>query len=196
LKEEKAQERIDQIIKATLRCIAAEGYGNVTMNAIAKYAGLSKGAINHYFKKKEEILLAALYELDQKLFEAIDTKVRHVTDHKDHLRVRLREYFKLAKEQPALMYVWIDYISIANKNDSYGKRIKKQLAKYRYLSSLGVKPGLEAGIYRQVDPDVIGTILVAVLMGLCLQWIVDKEGFDYEKATKIAEDMLIQYVEK
>jgi len=196
LEKAKAEERIDQIIKATFQCIAKEGYGNVTMNAIASYAGMSKGAINHYFKKKEDIFLAALYELDQQLFVAIDTNVRHVRDHKDHLRIRLREYFKLVKEQPALMYVWMDFISMANKNDNYGPRIREQLSRYRYLSSLGVMPGLDAGAYREVDPMVIGTILVAILMGLGLQRIVDMDGFDYESAIRTAEDMLLAYLEK
>lgn len=196
MKKDKALKRIDQIVEATFRCIAKEGYGNVTMNLIAKYAGLSKGAINHYFKRKEDILLAVLHELDRRLFENIDAKVRSAKDSKDHLRFRLREFFKLVREEPSLMYVWIDFMSMVNNNDEYGKRIRRQLEKYRYFSSVGVKPGLEAGVYKKVDPEEIGAILMALAMGVCLQWIVAKGAFDYEKIAGIAEEMLINYVER
>lgn len=192
----KSEERISQIIEGTFKCIYEKGYSNVTMQAISQYTGLSKGAINHYFKKKEDILVAVLKELDRKLFKNVDEKVRGSEQIKDHLRFRLSGSFELTKLDPTLMYVLLDFLSLSISNDKYGKIVKRFFKKYRYLSSVGVESGLQAGVYRDVNPRDIGVIVVAIIIGIGVQWILDEDGFDYERVTKIIEDMIIKYLEE
>lgn len=51
-----ANEGRDRLLEAAKRVIAKSGIAGATMRAIAKEAGLSTGAIYHYYAKKEEIL--------------------------------------------------------------------------------------------------------------------------------------------
>lgn len=46
-----------QIINATLECIANSGLEGLTLDTIAKGAGVSKGVASYYFKGKDEIIL-------------------------------------------------------------------------------------------------------------------------------------------
>jgi len=52
-----------QIIEATLRCIAETGLRNVTIQAVADRAGVSKGIVNHYFENKRDLLLKSFSTL-------------------------------------------------------------------------------------------------------------------------------------
>lgn len=196
MKENHAQERIDQIVDSVIRCIADNGYENLTMQNISEYSGLSRGAINHYFKKKEDILKTVLKAVDQKLFKKVDDKIRSSSDVKDYMRYRLSVTFELAKEDPAFIYVLTDFFALAANNPAHDKGIKDFLKKYRYLSGAGLKPGLKNGKYREVNAISIGAIVVALTIGIGIQWILDKNSFDYEEVATMAEDMVMSYLRK
>lgn len=196
MREDHAQERIDQIVDAVIRCIADNGYENLTMQSISEYSGLSRGAINHYFKKKEDILKTVLKAVDQKLFKKVDDRIRSSSDVKDYMRFRLSVTFELAKEDPAFIYVLTDFFALAANNPAHDKGIKDFLKKYRYLSGAGLKPGLKNGKYREVNAISIGAIVVALTIGIGIQWILDKNSFDYEEVAKMAENMVMSYLRK
>jgi AcrR family transcriptional regulator len=196
MREDHAQERIDQIVDAVIRCIADNGYENLTMQSISEYSGLSRGAINHYFKKKEDILKTVLKAVDQKLFKKVDDRIRSSSDVKDYMRYRLSVTFELAKEDPAFIYVLTDFFALAANNPAHDKGIKDFLKKYRYLSGAGLKPGLKNGKYREVNAISIGAIVVALTIGIGIQWILDKNSFDYEEVAKMAENMVMSYLRK
>ncbi len=73
--------------------------------------------------------------------------------------------------------------------------LRKFFKKYRYLASVGLKPGLENGKYREVIPEQIGAIAMAIIIGIGIQWVIDEKAFDYEKVAKIAQDMILLYME-
>ena len=196
MREDHAQERIDQIVNAVIRCIADNGYENLTMQSISEYSGLSRGAINHYFKKKEDILKTVLKAVDQKLFKKVDDRIRSSSDVKDYMRYRLSVTFELAKEDPAFIYVLMDFFALAANNPAHDKGIKDFLKKYRYLSGAGLRPGLKNGKYREVNAISIGAIVVALTIGIGIQWILDKNSFDYEEVAKMAENMVMSYLRK
>jgi TetR/AcrR family fatty acid metabolism transcriptional regulator len=196
MKSEKAQRRMEQVVDAAIRCIADKGYEHLTMQAISDYSGLSRGAINHYFKKKEDILVAVLDSVDQKLYHMVDDRIRGSEDIEDHVRHRLRGTFEMAKDDPAFMYVIIDFMSLAMSNPVHGKGIREFLYKYRKLAGAGLRPGLDSGRFKNVNEHSIGAIVVAVTIGIGIQWIMDRDSFEYLEAARIAEDMLIAYLEK
>ena len=119
LKNMKAEVRIAEIVEATFRCMSEKGYDKLTMSEIAKYAKMSKGAINYYFKKKEDILVAVLKELDRRLFEIVDNKIKGIDQNaqgseavENLLKYRIKGSFELTKEDPTLMYVlWFCLVS-------------------------------------------------------------------------------------
>lgn len=56
-------ERRVQLIEATIRVLAANGYARVTMGEVARAAGLSHGLVNFHFATKENLLLETLLYL-------------------------------------------------------------------------------------------------------------------------------------
>jgi len=189
------EKRIKQIVDSTLRCIGDNGYSKVTMQLISEYTGLSKGAINHYFKKKEDILIAVLNEVDRQLFVFLDEKIRKTDNVENYLRYRLSGNFEIHKFNPALLYILFDFLALSIRgNTLYTDIIKRLFKKYRYLSSIGVKLGQKAGLYRNVMPEDLGAIIVGIIIGIGSQWIMERGSFDYDNAAKIAEDMIVNYL--
>src|SRR5712691_11687202 len=52
--------RREQIVRATIRCLARDGYAGLTMKKVARAAGVSQGILHYYFADKRAILVAAL----------------------------------------------------------------------------------------------------------------------------------------
>lgn len=61
--------RRQQIADAALKVIAEEGLGRFTTRAIAAEVGITDGNLFRHFASKEEIVLAALDRIEERLFE-------------------------------------------------------------------------------------------------------------------------------
>ena len=57
---ERSSETIAKIIAATVTCIDQQGYANTTFQRVAREAGVTVGAVQHYFHSKTELLLAVI----------------------------------------------------------------------------------------------------------------------------------------
>jgi TetR/AcrR family transcriptional regulator, transcriptional repressor of bet genes len=56
-------ERREQLIRATIRCVANRGLADTTIATVAREAGLSQGIINLHFQSKERLLTETLHYL-------------------------------------------------------------------------------------------------------------------------------------
>ncbi len=50
------EQRRQQLIDATMKCIARKGMGSMTLGDVAGEAGLSQGIVNLHFESKENLL--------------------------------------------------------------------------------------------------------------------------------------------
>ena len=57
--------RKEQLIKATVKCIAKHGLSGTTMALVTKEAGLSLGIANLHFESKEKLLTATLLKVTE-----------------------------------------------------------------------------------------------------------------------------------
>jgi TetR/AcrR family transcriptional regulator, fatty acid metabolism regulator protein len=195
-KKKEKKDRRQQIVKAMLKCIADLGYNNVTMQTISSYSGLSKGAIHHYFKSKGEILQAAFAELDSKLYESVDVKLKTAKNTRDYLATRIEGPFELIKSDASLFTCLTEFLSIADGKEDYAKKMKTFFSKYRRLIRYGFEVGIKEGTYRPIALNEASSMLLALLLGIEIQLRVDHTVLDIEKTVKMIQEMFFGYLEK
>ena len=188
--------RKKQIRDAALECIVDLGYNNVTMKAISDHSGLSKGAIHHYFKSKEEILLSVLNELDSRLYSVVDDKLKDAKTSEDYLTNRIRGSFDAINSNQPLFVGLTAFLATVDKNNEYNKLIKKFFSKYRRLTRRGIEKGLEEGIYNKLNLNHMPSILLALVFGLEMQWRFDKEAFEIDEVVEVIEAMVLNFLKK
>jgi AcrR family transcriptional regulator len=96
----------EAILAAAISLYRHEGYGAVTMRAIAQQLGFSAPAIYNYFLSKEEIFVTLQERGLQMLAEAVLTPV--TDDPVEDLRQIFVQYYRFTKQHPdyfTLMYV-------------------------------------------------------------------------------------------
>lgn len=66
------ERRPGEIAQAGLRLFCARGYGNVSVDDIARAAGVTKGAVYHHFDGKADLLVAAVEHHFRSTFDRAD----------------------------------------------------------------------------------------------------------------------------
>src|SRR4029453_4419440 len=74
--ERRPDERPNEILDAALAVFAERGYRNTTLEHVGEAAGVTKGAIYHYFANKGELLLRAIEHRREEAFGRIEEVLR------------------------------------------------------------------------------------------------------------------------
>src|SRR5712671_1591737 len=71
--------RREQIIDAAVAIIHEQGLQHLSLSAIEKKTGMSRGQLTYYFKAKEDILLAVFDHMLQRMYQRVGTPACHPT---------------------------------------------------------------------------------------------------------------------
>ena len=68
--------RREQIVRATIRCLARDGYAGLTMKRVAAEAAVSQGILHYYFRDKAAMLAAAALRVTADLDRRVAVEAR------------------------------------------------------------------------------------------------------------------------
>ena len=83
------------VVDATLSCIAKHGYGAVTMEDIAREAGVSRGAMMHHFPGKADVIATAVRMLHERRLATLRREIADISVDKDLIDHALRAYWRI-----------------------------------------------------------------------------------------------------
>jgi AcrR family transcriptional regulator len=85
-------ERLNHILQAATQVIADVGYGQATMRAVAKAAGVSLAGMYHYFDGKEKMLFLIQFRTFNALLQTLQERLHGVTDPFEQLHVMVKSH--------------------------------------------------------------------------------------------------------
>lgn len=101
--------RREQIVRATIRCLAREGYSGLTMKKVAREAGVSQGILHYYFADKRAILVAALERVMGDLDRRVAREARGTRDPRQRLRALIDACLSVATEAREFWIVFVEF---------------------------------------------------------------------------------------
>jgi AcrR family transcriptional regulator len=107
---QKSAETREALLSAAIEVISEQGWSSVTTTMVADRAGLSRGALQHHFYSREELLLAVAEEVGRKLYEQFDLSdlsTKPLSARIDHL---LQHYYSVYSSRlfQAFMSIMLD----------------------------------------------------------------------------------------
>jgi len=164
--ERRPDERPQEILDAALTVFAERGYRNTRLEDVGEAAGVTKGAIYHYFANKEDLLLRAIEQRSEEAFGRIEEIVRDKTAPvSTRLRLVVRRWFgAVTKERLAVVTLLLQ--GIAHEAPEAFRRwlAGGPTAAMRLIATL-VREGQERGEFRpDADADVAARLLVSGLL--------------------------------
>ncbi len=103
------EQRRTQIAEATWRVILDNGMEGATVRNIAKEAGLSLGALRHYFSTQNELLIYAMNLVKERATNRINKIVMSDLPPKEKVVSILMEIVPVNTETKAEMEVWLAF---------------------------------------------------------------------------------------
>jgi AcrR family transcriptional regulator len=165
------ESRRQQILAAALRCFSRDGFHNTTTADIVRESGVSQGTLYLYFKTKDEII-AALSD-DRHQGEAyLNALAQCEPDPVEGLGLLL-ELYGSSLEDPArndMRRVSIQGWAEALRDPAIRARSTKNMTAVRQAIVRLIERGQKSGqIGKDVSPDAVARVLIAVFQGLTLQ---------------------------
>jgi TetR/AcrR family transcriptional regulator, transcriptional repressor of aconitase len=163
--------RRQQIIDAAYRCFARKGFHQTTMREIYAEAGLSPGAIYHYFESKDDIIEASFIFDHQRSLPVLE---RAIDDPDPMVAIdQLIDFFYAGLESAAALganRVNIQGWGEALINPRLLSPLRASLFDFRDRLSRLVRRGQDAEkIDTDIDPEAAGEIVLSTYLGLYLQ---------------------------
>ena len=186
--------RREQIVHATIRCLAHEGYSGLTMKKVAREAGVSQGILHYYFESKRAILIAALELVMADLDRRVAALSEGARDAPAQLRAVIRGCLGLAEDNREFWVVFVEFWgemmhdrALQSINAALYQRLRRTLG-------ATVKQGIRAGAFRRVEPEEAGAVILALIDGLSLQRTFDPEALTLDRATRACEEAVTRYL--
>ena len=189
--------RREQIVRATIRCLARDGYAGLTMKKVARAAGVSQGILHYYFADKRAILVAALAAVTADLDRRVATaQALGSREPRARLRALITACLRLAVEEREFWIVFVEFWGemmhdrrLRELNAALYERMRRQIGTL-------IAQGIRAGTFRRVDRLQAAAVILALVDGVSLQLTFDPKAFGIAAAVQFCEDALTRFLGK
>ncbi|MEE1769438.1 TetR/AcrR family transcriptional regulator [Streptomyces sp. JV185] len=147
------RERRETIARALWRVVEQRGIAHASVREVAQEAGISHGAVQHYFATREEMLVFAMDFASEQTSLRVAEGVRELGNPphpRDLLRVMLTEMLPLHPDARATSRMSAAYVLEALHNASIHTRARDGLTQGRHLVEQIVRESIADGL---ISPD-------------------------------------------
>jgi len=185
------QKRRQQLIDATMKCIARKGMGNTTLGDVAKEAGLSQGIVNLHFESKENLLNETLRGIANDYKTQFNRALeRSGPDAADRLQALMELDLRPSILDRRKLAVWFAFWGEVKSRPRY-REVCEQSDAYsdKALNSL-CNAIIAEGDYKNVSAAAVATVLTCVTNGMWLSYLISPRRFDRQIATNAVDEYL------
>ena len=189
-------ERRLSLLKAAFREVAEKGFSEVTLDDIARRAGVSKGVTLYYFDSKEELFLELFGWLIDSIHERMRDAVAGEADPVQKVRALVALIFPSPSKNRAFFRAYVDFCGLASRREPFREVGERFYAGCREIDRGIVVEGIRAGAFLPRDADEAGSTMRAIFDGLMMQWLTEKDPeSSFEEYRGRCERELLQYLE-
>lgn len=175
--------RRQQLIDATMKCIARKGMGSVTLADVAGEAGLSQGIVNLHFESKDNLLKETLRSLAGEYREKFDRTLRKSKPHAaDKLRAIMELDLGPSICNQRKLAVWFAFWGEVKSRPTYRRMCDQWDQLYEEVVAGLCDELIADGDYRNIDAMTVAYGLSSMINGLWLSCLISPQTWDRNNA--------------
>ncbi|QXD23871.1 TetR/AcrR family transcriptional regulator [Opitutia bacterium ISCC 51] len=161
-----------RILQVAMEEIHMQGFQGVSINKIVEKAGVTKGALFHHFKGKNELGYAVVDEvISREIHEFWIKPIANSVDPVKDLKKILFEAKNEFLENPEMLVKGCPLSNLAHEmaplDTTFREKIENQFSRWRGVLQKAFEAGKTAGTVKQeVEADVAAVFIVSALEGL------------------------------
>lgn len=191
------QERRQQLIDATMKCIAKKGMGSTTLSDVAGTAGLSQGIVNLHFESKDNLLNETLrYLADEYRMQFDRALQRSGPAPADKLQALMELDLRPSICDRRKVAVWFAFWGEVKSRPAY-QRICGEFDRYydKVVEDL-CRDIIAEGTYEHLDASAMAQALTSLTNGLWLSCLISPQTWDRNVAADSIQTFLINVFPK
>ncbi len=190
--KEKGEASRDRLLRSAGTCFSREGFDGTSVDKICRHAKLSKGGFYHHFSSKQDLVIELLDRWLNKIDKYIES-ARKDSQSLEELIINIaghaRPFFiETSDELPLFLELWLK----SSRDPRLRKRTIIFYEKYIGLFKGILESGVKNGSIKNVDPDRISRIIVAIAVGLMMQGLLDPGGTDWDGVAKDSSVLVLK----
>jgi AcrR family transcriptional regulator len=167
--------RREQIVATAMICLVEGSHRSMTLEQVARLAGVSKGMLTYYFKSKDELVLETIrYALAMQA-----DQLQHVAREDRPVRERLERLLTLAlPSRDEVEREWrfgIEVWSYAKEHPETMDAVRESFRSFRDACRTVLDVGVAEGFVTAPDAEQLYVLMHALVDGVCFQLVVDPE---------------------
>ena len=168
-------ERRLSLLKAAFREVSEKGFSEVTLDDIARRAGVSKGITLYYFDSKEELFRELFGWLIDSIHARMREAVAQEADPVAKVRALVALIFPSPSKNRAFFRAFVDFCGLAARRESFREVNERFYAGCREIDGSIVEEGMRQGVFLVRDRQEAGSTMRAMFDGLMMQWLSEKD---------------------
>jgi len=190
----KTKKRND-LIKAAIKTFAQKGFHGTKISDIAKKAKVADGTVYLYFENKDDLLIKCFEEMLVDLMQKADEKLSTIEDPLAKVLTFIDLHIDYCEKNPDAAKLII--IELRQSPEFYKKYpnfwpVRNYL---NYLNKL-CTDAIEAGRIRNVNPELLTTIIFGSLDFSITSWLLSKSVINLKSIKEGVADILHKGLEK
>ena len=189
-------ERYTAIVNAARDLFGTRGFQSVSLDEIARTAGVSKGLVNYHFGSKEDLLAYILIDARIRLSEKLDAIKKSNEPTKEKIQAAVGVYLNAVSSRPSLTQMALSAIS----EGGYSERARKlwvdsldeNLRKFAEL----IDEGIAKGDFKEVDSEQVTHFVIGMVFEMIRVAVVHRKTIDPERLTKEVVEVLFNGISR
>src|SRR6476620_1129196 len=168
-------ERRLALLKAAFREVAEKGFAEVTLDDIARRAGVSKGITLYYFSSKEDLFRRLFGWLVDSIHARMREAVSEVSDPLAKVRALVAITFPSPSKNRAFFRAFVDFCGLAARREGFREVTARFYRGCREIDGAIIEEGMRRGVFARREADSAASTVRAIFDGLMMQWLAEED---------------------
>ena len=183
-------DRKQDILKAAIGLIVAEGAASFTIRKVADAAGISTGLVLYHFESKEKLIEEAWRSTVRSFGERINAELGPIQG-RDWMEAMFRVRFLEQDQDRAPSLLWLEYWTHITRAPELRLDHSAGYTEWRQSDLERLKQAFEDGTLRSdLDPQLIVDMFHTLVCGLLVKTAIDSETITAARAFELGQFFL------
>jgi len=182
-----------RILESAAKIFAQKGYTPASLDEVASHAGLTKGAIYWHFKSKGDLFYALLdsrFKRDTASIPEELASAEFSTNPRLGLIKILHRLLQNLEQEPEWPLLYIEFMGQARSPEILA-RLKTLYQESYQFSENAIQLQKQLNLYdEKMDSKAIGIFWSALLEGVALSWLINRDELDFYALTEKMVDLI------
>ena len=189
--------RRQQLIAATIKCIARKGMGSTSVGDVAREAGLSQGIVNLHFESKENLLNETLRFIADEYKDRFNKALAQSGPAPaDKLLALVELDLRPSIIDRQKIAVWFAFWGEVKSRPTYRKICDERDQYYDDVVESLCSEIIDDGNYKNVSASSVTIALTSITNGMWLSYLISPKNFDRQQNLDAIVDLLRRYFPK